>query len=69
MSDSIALPLLAVIAVALVALALVWPQGDGARSPPPFGHRMAPMPVSLPPMPKGPILLRGPEPTAKTGRH
>ena len=69
MSDSIALPALALIAAALVALALVWPQGEGARSPPPFGHRLAAMPVALPPIPKGPILLRGPEPPAKPERH
>lgn len=31
-------PALAVLAVAMVALAAVWPQGLGDRSPPPFGH-------------------------------
>ncbi len=31
-------PALAVAAAAMVALALVWPQGLGDRSPPPFGH-------------------------------
>jgi len=29
---------LAVIAAAIIALSLVWPQGYGARSPAPFGH-------------------------------
>ena len=31
-------PALAVLAVAMIALASVWPQGLGDRSPPPFGH-------------------------------
>ncbi len=31
-------PALAALAVAMVALAAVWPQGLGDRSPPPFGH-------------------------------
>ena len=29
---------LAVLAVLMIALAAVWPQGIGARSPAPFGH-------------------------------
>lgn len=29
---------LAAIALAMIALAAVWPQGIGQRSPPPFGH-------------------------------
>lgn len=37
MSDRIFMPLMALIALALIALALVWPQGYGARSPGPFG--------------------------------
>jgi hypothetical protein len=64
MSDGVALPLLALTATLIIALALVWPQGQGRRSPGPFGHALAPLPVSLP-TPKGPILLRGPEPPAK----
>jgi len=36
------LPLLAFLAVCLIALALVWPQGTGRRSPAPFGHPLAP---------------------------
>jgi len=28
----------ALVAVALISLSLVWPQGLGARSPSPFGH-------------------------------
>jgi hypothetical protein len=38
MLDRFYLPLLALGAVAAVALALVWPQGLGERSPGPFGH-------------------------------
>jgi hypothetical protein len=46
MPDSLALTLLALLAAGLVALALVWPQGEGARSPPPFGHTLAPLAAS-----------------------
>lgn len=38
MLDRFYLPLLALAAAAAVALALVWPQGLGDRSPAPFGH-------------------------------
>ncbi|MCX7588318.1 hypothetical protein [Phenylobacterium sp. 58.2.17] len=38
MSDRLFYPLAAILALALVALAAVWPQGLGARSPGPFGH-------------------------------
>jgi hypothetical protein len=38
MLDRFYLPLLGIAAVAAVALALVWPQGLGDRSPAPFGH-------------------------------
>jgi hypothetical protein len=38
MSDRLFYPLIALVIVAIVALAAVWPQGDGARSPGPFGH-------------------------------
>lgn len=38
MSDKIFYPLAAVVAVALIALSLVWPQGQGQISPKPFGH-------------------------------
>ena len=31
-------PALAILAAGMVALAAVWPQGLGDRSPPPFGH-------------------------------
>jgi hypothetical protein len=38
MSDRLFFPLIAALALAMVALAAVWPQGLGARSPGPFGH-------------------------------
>ncbi|TAL34352.1 hypothetical protein [Phenylobacterium sp.] len=38
MLDRFYLPMLALCAIAAVALALVWPQGLGDRSPAPFGH-------------------------------
>ena len=38
MLDRLYLPILGVAAAAMIALALVWPQGLGARSPGPFGH-------------------------------
>jgi hypothetical protein len=38
MSDRVFFSLAALAAVLLVALAAVWPQGLGARSPGPFGH-------------------------------
>ena len=38
MSDRLFYPLAAILALALVALAAVWPQGLGDRSPGPFGH-------------------------------
>jgi len=47
MSDRIFYPLVAVIALAMIGLALVWPQGTGLRSPGPFGHA----PAAGPPAP------------------
>jgi hypothetical protein len=38
MLDRLYLPFLGLVAVAAIALALVWPQGLGARSPAPLGH-------------------------------
>jgi hypothetical protein len=64
MPDSIALPALALVAAGLVALAMVWPQGEGAQSPPPFGHPLAPIesPVAKA---LAPLALRGPEAVEK----
>ena len=38
MSDRLFFSLAALATAAMIALALVWPQGLGARSPGPFGH-------------------------------
>jgi len=38
MSDRLKLSLLAAFALLMIAFSLVWPQGLGDRSPPPFGH-------------------------------
>lgn len=38
MLDRLYLPILGLAAVLVIALAMVWPQGYGARSPGPFGH-------------------------------
>ena len=64
MPDSIALPVLALVAAGLVALALVWPQGEGQQSPPPFGHPLGPIesPVAKA---LAPLALRGPEAVEK----
>ena len=43
MSDRLFFSALALIAVAMIALAMVWPQGLGARSPAPFGHPLRPV--------------------------
>ena len=40
MPDRLLFPLMGLAAVLMIALALVWPQGLGARSPAPFGHAM-----------------------------
>ena len=38
MSDRLFFSIAAALAAVMVLFALVWPQGTGARSPPPFGH-------------------------------
>ena len=38
MRDRFFYPLAIALTVGMVLLALVWPQGQGARSPAPFGH-------------------------------
>jgi hypothetical protein len=60
MPDSVALPALALVAAGLIALALVWPQGEGARSPAPFGHPLSPIESPLAKV-VAPLALRGPE--------
>jgi hypothetical protein len=50
MPDAIAYPAIGLLAAGLIALALVWPQGQGAPSPAPFGRPLAPInqPVAAP---------------------
>ena len=67
MPDSIALPALTLFAAGLVALAMVWPQGEGARSPAPFGHPLAPLESPLAKA-VAPVALRGPEAVANLAR-
>jgi len=38
LSDRLFFPLITLVIISIVAIAAVWPQGDGARSPAPFGH-------------------------------
>jgi len=67
MPDSLALSAAAVIAAGLIALALVWPQGQGARSPAPFGHPLAAIAPPAPPPSNKPVTLRGPVHVGPTG--
>ncbi len=48
MRDRLFFPLLGLIAAGMIALALVWPQGAGSPSPPPFGHALEPLPAARP---------------------
>ena len=43
MSDRAFFTAAAVVAAAMIAVATVWPQGLGARSPGPFGHPLGPV--------------------------
>jgi hypothetical protein len=65
MPDGLALPAIALIAAGVVALALVWPQGQGAPSPVPFGHPVAAELAPITPALKAPLTLRGPQAPAK----
>lgn len=61
LSDRIFYPCAALLAVALIALASVYPQGQGARSPKPFGHA-----TWLETHPKKPVApTKGPAPSDK----
>jgi hypothetical protein len=53
MRDRLFFPLLGLLVAGMIALALVWPQGLGRRSPDPFGHPMAKLVKPTPP-PKSP---------------
>jgi hypothetical protein len=69
MSDRLYFSLMGLAAAAMIALALVWPQGMGARSPGPFGHQVvrpvdkpAPDPTpSLLPIPTAPVVPAAPD--------
>ena len=69
MSDGLALTAIALIAAGVVALALVWPQAQGAQSPAPFGHPVAALPAPLISALKTPLSLRGPETPPKPAPH
>ena len=48
MSDRVFFALAAAVAAGMIALALVWPQGLGTRSPGPFGHTVRSPPPAQP---------------------
>ena len=54
MSDRLFYPFIILVMAAVVALAAVWPQGNGARSPGPFGHQPVQQQIAAP----------GPQPSA-----
>lgn len=69
MRDAVFYPVIALLAAGLIALGLQWPQGQGARSPSPFGHALAPLPQPLAPpraAKPSPAALRGREPAPST---
>ena len=47
MLDRLTLPALVLLAAGMIALAMVWPQGQGAQSPAPFGHPLEPVETSV----------------------
>jgi hypothetical protein len=59
MPDRMFFPLAMAAAVLMLALAAVFPQGNGVRSPGPFGHAIAPKlrPATQAPKPKTPEIL------------
>jgi hypothetical protein len=63
MLDRFALPLLALLAMAMIALALVWPQGQGARSP-----SLSARPAAAPPASSAAdgVRLRGQQPVSES---
>ena len=64
MPDAVAFPLIGLIAASLIALALVWPQGEGAPSPTPFGRPLAPIAQPAPATATAPVKLRTAQPPA-----
>ena len=63
MSDRVFFSLAALLAAALIALALVWPQGLGSRSPGPFGRPLA-QPAPAPAAPAAAPTAPAPAPAA-----
>lgn len=56
MPDAVAYPLIGLVAAGLIALAAVWPQGEGVVSPGPFGLHHHGVAVARPPAgPRGPL--------------
>ena len=65
MSDRALFPLIGLLALAMIALALAWPQGQGTRSPWPFGHAPTTPPTAVA-KPAGPPPVLGMAPAAPT---
>ncbi len=61
MSDRLFFPLIGFAALAIIALALVWPQGIGRRSPALFGHDAASESMSTPKL-RTPVVIGKPPP-------
>ncbi|HTX48831.1 MAG TPA: hypothetical protein VME40_05505 [Caulobacteraceae bacterium] len=59
MPDAVAYPLIGLVAAGLIALAAVWPQGEGAISPGRFGLRHHGVAVAKPPSAVGGPLPAG----------
>jgi hypothetical protein len=48
MRDRFLLPLMVLTGIGMIALSLVWPQGQGDRSPGPFGRPLEPVTADAP---------------------
>jgi hypothetical protein len=55
MPDAVAYPLIGLVAAGLIALAAVWPQGEGMMSPGPFALHHHGVAVAKPPALRGPL--------------
>jgi hypothetical protein len=55
MPDAVAYPLIGLVAAGLIALALVWPQGEGVTSPGPFDLRHHGVAARSPSALRGPL--------------
>ena len=60
MPDAVFFPLIGLLAAGLVALAFVWPQGEGAPSPKPFGHPLAAVGQAATPAEPTAVQVNGP---------